>query len=117
MRPGYLRCPYQRVGRDRHVEAEGTALVTRLLQLQRAAHGFGEAPRQREAEPRTLGGIIGVEACEGSEELVMPFVGNAAPMIPDADTDTCRLPASGDAYLTADAVVLDRVGQKVEQYL
>ena len=110
-----------RVGRHRlgQLDPEEAAPALRVVETDGAAHRLHEPLGEREPEPGALDGTrLGAEAVERREEPRAPVVRNARARVGDRETD----PADGH-LVTADdeaaglVVVLDRIGDQVQQHL
>ena len=108
----------RRLGK-RQLQRERRAGAGRALGPQRAAHEFDQALRQRQAESGALDrSFRHVEAIERREEPVHPLRGDAGARVGHGQTASARRGrVARDGHRALRAVVLDRVGEKVQQHL
>ncbi|MNP16297.1 hypothetical protein D3C76_1086870 [compost metagenome] len=99
------------------LQGETAAVSGLTVDLQVALHHFQQALAQRQPQASAFDLGIGAQAFEGLEQLVQLFRGNAMTGVVDGDAHLMGLNADFDTHLTAGPVVLDGVGQQVEQHL
>ena len=108
------RCFY-----ERQFDNECAALTECRLDIDGAAHCFGEPTRKGEPDTGTFDiGAVGSESFKRHKQKLEMLGADAGTGVGNLEANPCRLALfTGNRNRAADAVVLDRVGDQIQQNL